>query len=82
MFPGRPPPDWLLDLPLGIYLLEELVVLAERKKSSISETMLRYEIDVFYDPRESDGRIVASYDWKGFLRGVPVCISNEKRQRY
>jgi hypothetical protein len=79
MFPGRPPPDWLLDLPLGLYTLQELVSLTGRKKSSISETMRRYEIQVFYDPRASDGRIEATYNWKGYLRGLPVCTTNTKQ---
>jgi hypothetical protein len=80
VFPGRPPPDWLLDLPLGLYSLAELVQITGRKKSTISETMRRYDVHVFYEARDSDGRVEASYDWKGYLRGVPVCTSNPARR--
>ena len=65
---GRPPPNWLLDLPAGKYSIEELEMFCEKYEnydtSSIRKVLRKHGADTKYIVDEN-GRSHAIYVWKG-----------------
>lgn len=61
---GRPPPNWLIQLPQGKYTALELQNLFNRDKDSIRKVLKHHGVKVEYEKK--DGKIIAYYLWNGF----------------
>jgi ATP-dependent DNA ligase len=60
---GRPPPDWLKNLPHGEYTAKELEKISGTLSRSVRKLMHHHNVVVEY---KFDGkRVFAIYQWKG-----------------